>query len=142
MNRIYHRYEIWEDYKAGMWRVARGEERESLIEKAIAFTGNHIEYGKYMLKVAREWPISCEQNLTDTLQNRKAWIGHAACCMAIGCPEDITRQAWKCLTEKQQCDANDQAQNAIEIWELDHEEKNRTSHQVMDVQGVFCWHSI
>lgn len=88
MKRIYHPFWDWEDYKAGMWNKSKNKD---LLQKAIEFTGNAELYGSYMFRITDEWPISCEHNLTDLSQNRKAWLGHAACCLAIGCPEDITR---------------------------------------------------
>ncbi len=70
-----------------------------------------------MGRVVDEWKNSCEHNLTNKTQNRKAWIGHAACALAFNCPEDIVREAWGYLTEKQQIAANCKAVNAIEYWE-------------------------
>jgi len=67
--------------------------------------------------VVKEWPNACEQNLTNTNINRRAWVGHAACCLAFGCPEYITREAWGFLSDKQRDDANKQADYAIMIWE-------------------------
>ena len=88
-----------------------------MLSKAIEFTGNAPLYGSYMQRITTEWPLSCEQNLTDLSVNRKAWIGHAAACLAIDCPEYVTRMAWAYLTPEQQRDANIQAQNAIDEWE-------------------------
>lgn len=104
-----------------MWRIAPKPERETLLPLAVTFTGDAELYGSYMLKVLEQWPLTCEQNLSDMHQNRKAWIGHAACCLAIGCPEDVTRAAWGLLTEQQQIDANAKAQTAIELWETKYE---------------------
>lgn len=116
--RKYHPYTLWEDYKFGMWRiVGRGPERDDLLQKAISFTGNAELYGSWMMKVIQYWPKSCEHNLTDTSINRRAWVGHAACCMAINCPEDITREAWGNLTEQQRIEANAMADLAISTWE-------------------------
>lgn len=117
MKQVYHNYYPWEDYIAGMWRRIPESEGKKFLEEAIRFTGNAEEYGSWMMRVAMEWPIACEHNLTDTSQNRRAWIGHAACCMAIGCPEYITRSAWGYLTKKQQDEANAMADNAISWWE-------------------------
>lgn len=117
MKRQYHPYTLWEDYKHGMWRVETKENEKIFLDKAIQFTGDHLEYGSYMMRVAKEWKIACEHNLSDLSQNRRAWIGHAACCMAIRCPEYITRLAWGCLTDKQRYLANKMADKAIEWWE-------------------------
>lgn len=100
-----------------MWRHVTAEEKRKYLQVAIDFTGDAELYGAAMLRVILEWPISCEHNLTDTGQNRLAWLGHAACCLATGCPEDITRQAWGHLTQEQQDKANAKAQQAVDAWE-------------------------
>jgi hypothetical protein len=115
--RTFSHYTTWEEYKNGMWRRVRGSERGAFLAKAIEFTGDAGLYGEWMLRVTREWPVSCSQNLGFTGQNRQAWIGHAACCLATQCPEDITREAWWYLTKQQQDDANAAADRAIFDWE-------------------------
>lgn len=118
IKQIYHHYELWEDFKNGMWvRSVPENEENYLLEKAITFTGDHLLYGSWMLKVIDQWPIACEQNLTNATINRRAWIGQAAVSLAIKCPEYITRLAWWNLSESQQTLANRQADNAIEKWE-------------------------
>ncbi len=116
MKQKYHHYTLWEDYINGMWRVVDKEKEEEFLRKAITFTGNAELYGKYMLRVIKEWPISCEVNFTNPSTNHQAWIGHAACCIAMNCPEYITRQAWGHLTELQQQKANFKADQAISSW--------------------------
>jgi hypothetical protein len=118
MRQKYHHYKEWEDYKAGMWRKVPASEEARFLDEAIRFTGEAVEYGAAMLRVAKEWPIACEHNLTDTSQNRRAWIGHAAACIAINCPEYLTRQAWGYLSQKQQDEANAAADKAIAWWEF------------------------
>ena len=113
---IWHPYTSWEEMQFNMWGSVK--ERSSWLQKAIEFTGDHELYGSWMKKVVNEWPYSCQQNLTKIDTNRKAWIGHAAVALAIQCPEDIVRQAWGYLTDEQQKLANQQAQKAIELWEV------------------------
>ena len=103
-----------------MW--GKADNRVECLEKAIKFTGNHKLYGAFMVKVTREWPVSCEHNLTNKTQNRLAWLGHAACALAFMCPEDITREAWGYLTKEQQEEANGVALKAIKQWELNYAE--------------------
>lgn len=114
---VYHHYTKLEEYRFGMWNTILGQEREKLLIKAIEFTGNAKLYGKYMMQAIDKWPYSCEQNLTCQGMNKQAWIGHAACCIAIGCPEDITRLAWRMLAKQQQDEANTMADKAIAEWE-------------------------
>lgn len=139
MKRIYHPFHKWEEIEAGMWESVAGKELSGHLERAVEFTGNAVLYGSYMLKVIKMWPYSCEHNLTDENINRKAWIGHAATALAIGCPEHITRMAWGKLTQQQQDEANDQAQQAIDLWIAEHETKNTGLHQGLGKQGVFQW---
>jgi len=88
------------------------------------------------LLVIEQWPITCEHNLTDLNQNRKAWIGHAATCLAIGAPEDITRKAWHALNLEQQEAANLKAKEAIQLWEERHERKNNPICEEMGAAGI------
>lgn len=115
IKRVYYPYWQWEESSSIMW--GKVKDRAAYLQLAIEFTGNHKKYGMAMMRVIDEWPISCEQNLSDTSQNRRAWIGHAACAIEINCPEDIVREAWHHLTDEQRRDANKQADIAIESWE-------------------------
>jgi len=59
--------------------------------------------------------------------NHQAWIGHAACAINHNAPEDITRLAWRRLTQEQQNAANAAADNAIAYW-ADKYAKTRIEH--------------
>jgi hypothetical protein len=117
MDQVFHHYETWEEYKAGMWRNPTSTEINKMLPEAIKFTGNHVVYGQAMMNVLEAWPISCEHNLSNATQNRRAWIGHAAACCKKGFPESVTRLAWGHLSNKQQELANEQADKAIDAWE-------------------------
>lgn len=106
-----------------MWSSVSGVERQRMLAKAIEFTGDHELYGSYMQKVIDLWPISCEHNLTDLFQNRRAWVGHAAVAMAHSIPEDVVREAWAYLTDEQRRLANAQADLAISKWEKKNTER-------------------
>lgn len=110
---IWHPYWLLEEIDANMWgSVAH---RKTWKEIAITFTGNAELYGDWMRRVADEWKHSCEHNLTKP-GDKRPWIGHAAVARAIGCPEDIVREAWAHLTPSQQDAANLKASEAIEYW--------------------------
>lgn len=132
--RVYRDYREWEEIKFNMWGKVKN--KELMLKKAIEFTGNHILYGQYMIKVANEWHVSCENALTDNLINKRAWIGHAACAMHLKCPEDITRLAWKYLTYEQQFLANIEADRAIEHWTLNYI-KSKSLHKPLETKMLF-----
>jgi len=115
-----------------MWRNVHGREREMFLKRAIEFTGNAELYGSYMMRIIDEWPLSCEHNLSCTEMNRQAWIGHAACCLATNCPEDITRLAWHYLDLAQQIEANAMADKAIAKWE--DRQTNKRDNQVTQLE--------
>lgn len=114
--RVWVPIESWEEIKWNMWGEVANRQR--CLERAVAFTGNHRLYGRYMMRVIQEWPNSCLNALTDSNLNRRAWVGHAAAALAICCPEDITRQAWGLLSHEQRLLANRQADRAIQSWEM------------------------
>jgi len=128
--RIYHPYESWEESRFNMWGVI--DDRNDALERAIEFTGDWKLYGSYMRRVTNEWPVSCENALTDQFINQKAWLGHAAVAMALQIPEDITRLAWGKLSDEQQLLANEEAGRAIATWKDSHA-KDRGLYPVMGV---------
>jgi hypothetical protein len=113
--RVYHPVDKWEELQTGMWDFC--DDPATMLQAAIDFTSDWQTYGDYMDLVVQEWPVSCENALTDYSLNRKAWLGHAACAMAINCPENITRKAWGYLTDEQRKMANRRAAIAIGVWE-------------------------
>jgi len=123
MKQAFHHHEKWEEYIYGMWRTVSKEVECQILPLAVEFTGNHKLYGLAMLRVISEWPISCEQNLTNVSINRRAWLGHAACCLQHGWPEYLVRQAWHHLSQKQQEDANAKASEVIKIFESKYRKK-------------------
>lgn len=134
LHRVYHPVGHWEECRYNMWGTV--DDRAKCLEKAVKFTGDNERYGRYMLRVTREWPVSCENALTDYQLNRKAWIGHAACALYAKIPEDITREAWRHLSDEQQLLANNQARRAIRSWE-DSYEKSKGLYKDMEVQVLF-----
>lgn len=116
MKPIYHPYWEWEDWNAGMWRKPMPSEESQLLRKAIEFTGDAELYGSFMIRVTQEWPKACEHNLLNTSMNRRAWVGHAAACLAIASPESITRRAWWMLTGDQRIAADKKADEAIALY--------------------------
>jgi len=136
MKKVWHHYLKWEDYQNGMYRTLSGREKHDALIKAIEFTGNPELYGDWMLEVVERWPVCCEHNLTERSMNRQAWIGHAACCLATGIPEDVTREAWSSLTTEQQDKANAKADLAIQLWEMIYEEQNSEVHRKVGETGL------
>ena len=129
MKRVYHHYELWQETKWGMWRRPAGQERAEWIKKAAEFMADTARFESAMNKVVEDWSTSCEVNFTTKSINRQAWLGHAATCLAIGCPEEPTRAAWWTLTENQRNLADDAAARAIVKWERYYAKRKKCQNQ-------------
>lgn len=116
LKQIWVPYTEWEDWVNGMW--AKGKDED--LQRAIDFTGNHIEYGKAMAEVVISWPRTMLNSMTNPGINRRAFLGHCAVCYRLGISESITRQAWAFLTEQQRVDADNEAEKNIKIYEESH----------------------
>jgi predicted phosphoadenosine phosphosulfate sulfurtransferase len=117
MGRVYYPYHQWEEYTEGMWRITVGPWRKMYRQNAERLMRDPQRFSDAMLLALDRWPISSEMNLSCTAMNRRAWIGHAACCIAAGAPEDATREAWWNLTDELRAAGDAAADRAIEYWE-------------------------
>jgi hypothetical protein len=114
IKRVYHHHSKMEEYKSNMWRVV--EDKEYAVSESARLMIASAEFERACYRVIHEWPFSTEAALSATVINHQAWIGHAACALNHGAPEDLTRQAWRTLTEEQQVLANAAADRAIDAW--------------------------
>ena len=141
MTQVYIPYWEWEDWINGMWRKIDTIQEPDMIRLAIEFTGDHIKYGNAMKKVVSEWPRTMLNSMTNVSINRRAFLGHCACQYKINCPEYITRLAWHKLNDRQRYLADKVAQETINIWVRNYEDKNRCLHKDMGRQMLFPWYS-
>lgn len=128
MDRIFHHYDLWEDYHAGMYDENR-DGRQERVKKAAYILGTPEVCKEAMEKVVAEWEIATEYNLSNAEINRKAWLGQAACCCYGNVHEDETREAWGIMTEQQRMKANQIAASIIRKWVRERENEE---------SGQFC----
>ena len=113
--RVFFHYREWEDWKHGYYKPG-GTDTIS-VEGARQILADPVQCRDAMLRVVSEWPRTTAQNLSDTSQNRRAWMGRACVCIATGNPEGATRVAWFQLTPMQKEVANRIADSIIADWE-------------------------
>lgn len=123
MKRVYYPYNLWEEYKAGMWRIVPASERDNYAEQAAALMRETDSFKDAMMEAIEKWPVSSEMNLSARCMNRRAWLGRAGCCVAINSPEEATRQGWHYLTQEEQDEANQAADEVIAEWEKRYQER-------------------
>lgn len=110
--RFYVSYERLEEYHAGMWRRVSGEaEAIELMGCAVRILRDGEVFRGAVDRVLSEWPTSCRSEFTRA-GSHVAWLGQAACCLAGGVPESLTRRAWWKLTPGEQDRANGIAEAA------------------------------
>lgn len=136
MERIFHHYNKWEDFHAGMYDESK-EGRKERVKQAASILGTPSICRKAMEKVIAEWTIATEYNLSNAEINRKAWLGQAACSCYAGIHEDETREAWGIMTESQRTEANRIAASIIRKWLRDREHEELPQMMFNDWGNMF-----
>lgn len=111
---IYHRYELWEDYKMGMFSP---QCHPSGVTAAYQLLRDLDRLEHAMWYVANHWPISAAVNLSNRGRNRQAWLGQASACWNVHATEEETKAAWRRLTKEEQDRANAVADKVTAEWE-------------------------
>lgn len=124
MQRVYHPYDKWEDYKAGFYDNVLGKNKQDLINKVVELFSNPELTKVYMNKVINDWQYSCEHNLSNYSMNRVAYLGQAACCLYAKIPYFITMNGWNKVELHLRNEADYIANQTILIWEKNHKLKN------------------
>jgi hypothetical protein len=119
MNRIYHHYLKWEDWRHGFYNACSGKEKEQKIKSVIEMFNNENTTKEFMNKVIQEWKYSCEHNLSNESMNRIAYIGQAACCLYDDVPSTATMEAWSLLNNEVQKRADEIALSVLNKWIID-----------------------
>lgn len=80
------------------------------------FLGDIPRFDAALARVLAEWPVSCEQFLSNTSLNRIAWLGQSSACIDMGVPAAF-RSGFKLLSADAQTAANDKAEEWLRKWE-------------------------
>jgi hypothetical protein len=116
MERIYHPYNLWEDYINGFYDNCSGFKKQDYINGILEMFNSAELTEMYMQKVIDEWVYSCEHNLSNVSLNRIAYIGQSACCLYCGAPSTITMEAWSLLSKETQNRSNLIAEKILNNW--------------------------
>ena len=119
--RIYHHWEKWECVKAGFYDTASPV--DDPLEAYAEFLRDVPLFESVLERVITEWPVSCEQFLSNENINRIAWLGQASMCLYAGVPA-CYRGGFKLLTGKEQNKANLAAYKWLRIWQSRRSEAN------------------
>lgn len=113
--KIWHPWNKWECFQAGFWgpfpegiNKSRGEQ----MYKEFFLSG---KFRKTLMMVLKEWPFSCEHNLTSPSLNKIAWGGQAAAAYALGIPAEC-RAGFNLLSPEVQQEMNEISKQCILTW--------------------------
>lgn len=116
MARVYHHYEKWEDWQAGLYRSIPAPLFDDLRNSASGLLADPVGLDLHMRAVITEWPHATSVVFTNPSRNHRAWLGQAACCHHSTAPEYVTKAGWRTLTPDQQRIANSVADGVIADW--------------------------
>lgn len=121
MKQIFHHYEKWEDWRFGFYDSMSGKAKEKAIQTVIEVFSDPELTELLMRKVIKEWPISCEQNLSNPNMNKIAWLGQASLSLGFKIPQNITMKAWSEVPKNFREKADIIANNIIKEWEKNYD---------------------
>lgn len=133
MKQIYHHYEKWEDFLSGMYNLNDVLDKDKKVKNCIDLLSTPGEFYTVCKELLDKWPVSCDVNLSNKNQNRRAWLGAAACTYSFNAPEYLTRIAWGLLNK----DVQDKANHVAEKIIFEYERKNTSLHKGMGEQMLF-----
>lgn len=132
MIRFYAPYTDWEDYINGMYSDS-AQDFDVMVTNGTLLLSNQLLFLSTMERVLSEWNIATKVNLTNRFQNRRAWLGQAACCFKYQIPEKVTRVIWQQLPTEDKIKANKSADSVISHYE----ENNKYLHKGLGIQRLF-----
>jgi hypothetical protein len=133
MKQIFEHYEKWEDFKHGMYELSDVLDKDIKVIQSVNLLKTQFEFYNTLKELEKYWPVSISVNLTNKSQNRRAWLGAAACSYKNDCPEYLTRIAWSLLNKSDQ----DKANKTAETFITEYERKNKGIHTDMGGQMLF-----
>lgn len=115
--RYWHPIQKWECVKAGLYAESApdGRDADASRQAYADFLGDPVRFRAALQRVLTEWPIACEQFLSNESINRIAWLGQASMCIETGVPCKY-RSGFALLSEDQQATANSIADEALQAW--------------------------
>lgn len=140
--RVFHHYLKCEEYRSNMWGMLPVKDREQATNNSRSLMIDCDRFEEACKRAIDEWPNSTEAALTASTMNHQAWIGHAACALNHGAPEDLTRMAWRSMNQDEQDAANTAADRAIEYWEDNYvfnQNNGSYSQLVLPLDGADIW---
>lgn len=118
MKRVYHTWDKWECYPAGLYETrppSPDMTDDQCRETYRTLLADSDRFAEALDRVTTEWRNSSEHYLTNERMNRIAWLGQASLCIAHGIPARY-RGGYMLLTPEQRLAADQTALDALNRW--------------------------
>lgn len=115
MNRIYHPWNLWEDYRHG-FHGGMDYPKDNTLELYASLLRDLPKFEAALQTITSEWKYSCEHNLTNEAMNRVAYLGQASCALVYNVPHNVSMGGYNLLTPEEQKAADAMAQKYLDKW--------------------------
>lgn len=127
MNRIYHPYDKWECYRHNFFGGMMNYVKDDSLTMYASLLKDLKKFEHALSIIIRDWPMSCEHNLTNEGLNRIAWLGQASCALVYQVPAEVSRGGYNLLTPEEQQAADAMAKKYLDIWLEKYEHSKKVS---------------
>lgn len=115
MNRIYHPWDKWEDYRHGFYG-GMNYPADKTLELYASLLKDLPKFETALQVIINQWKYSCEHNLSNEGMNRVAYLGQAACALLYNVPNAVSMGGYNLLTSEEQRLADELAQKYLNKW--------------------------
>lgn len=117
MNRIYHPWNVWEDYKFNFYGgMPDGYTKAKTTELYASLLRDTARFEEALKVIISTWKYSCEQNLSNESMNRVAYLGQAACALVYKVPSNLSSSGYNLLSDEEKASADAMAQKYLDLW--------------------------
>lgn len=142
LEKIWHPWWLWEDYKAGFYETLTGIKKQRGEEIYAEFLSSRVKFNNTLVRVTKYWKYSCEHNLTCKSMNRIAYLGQSSVCFRYSIPS-CCRGGFMLLDKMEREEANNLALYWLNKWlkREGYEEESERVRADMESKRVFGRHS-
>lgn len=125
MNRIFHPWDKWEDYRHNFYGGVHDYDKDDTLNLYAGLLRDTKKFEAALQVIIRDWPYSCEHNLTNESMNRIAYLGQASCALIYNVPHNISMGGYNLLTPDEQKSADAMAKKYLDLWIERHEHSKK-----------------
>src|ERR1700693_1871591 len=117
MRRIWHSWDLWEDFQNNFYGgVVDDYPRDQTLELYASLLRDLPKFEDALKVITSEWKYSCEHNLTNEALNRIAYLGQASCALVYKVPHNVCMGGYNLLTEEEKAAADGTAKKYLDLW--------------------------